>query len=89
MGAPEPLLVGFAIDVTERLATISQGLRGSGEDQFCPSFSAALWLINQQLQGQETPTSGLDTRLLKLLSNLERICKVSKHQMESVEANCK
>lgn len=75
MGAPEPLLVGFAIDVTERLATISQGLRGSGEDQFCPSFSAALWLINQQLQGQETPTSGLDTRLLKLLSNLERICK--------------
>lgn len=75
MGAPEALLVGFAIDVTERLATISQGLRGSGENQFCPSFSAALWLINQQLQSQKTPTSELDTRLLKLLSNLERICK--------------
>lgn len=76
----DTLAVNFAVDVTERLATVARGVGiGDRDDKlFCPALAAALWLVNQHLKDQKQSDSVLGTqaRLLKLLSNLERICKV-------------
>lgn len=73
----DALVVNFAVDVTERLATVARGV-GSDDKLFGPALAAALWLVNQHLKEQKQSDSVLGTqaRLLKLLSNLERICKV-------------
>lgn len=74
----DTLVVNFAVDVTERLATIARGVGVSEDKLFCPALAAALWLVNQHLKAkdQKQSDSALGARLLKLLSNLERICKV-------------
>lgn len=71
----EPILE-FAIDVTERLSTIAQGVGAGGNYQFCSALAATLSIINQQLRGNEPVDARLKARLPKLLSNLEKLCKV-------------
>lgn len=81
-------IINFAVDVTERLATVARGV-GSDDKLFGPALAAALWLVNQHLKEQKQSDSVLGTqaRLLKLLSNLERICKVCMNQRR--QARCK
>ncbi|RSL85898.1 hypothetical protein CDV31_016489 [Fusarium ambrosium] len=73
----DTVVINFAVDVTERLATVARGVGVSEDKLFCPALAAALWLVNQHLKvkDQKQSDSALGTRLLKLLSNLERICK--------------
>ena len=73
-------LVNFAVAVTGRLATIAPGAGGSDDKLFGPALAAALWLVNQYLDDQQVDSTALKPRLLKLLNNLESICKVSKLQ---------
>ncbi|KAI9901841.1 hypothetical protein N3K66_003658 [Trichothecium roseum] len=68
-------LVNFAVAVTGRLATIAPGAGGSDDKLFGPALAAALWLVNQYLGGQQVDSAALKPRLLKLLNNLESICK--------------
>ncbi|UNI19462.1 hypothetical protein JDV02_005644 [Purpureocillium takamizusanense] len=75
MSSSNAIIVTFAADVTERLATIAHGVGGSDGKHFCPALAAALWLVNQHLKDQKRADSVLGARLLRLLSNLERICK--------------
>lgn len=76
MASSDTLVVSFATDVTERLATVARGVGVSDDKLFCPALAAALWLVNQHVKDQKQSDSVLGARLLKLLSNLERICKV-------------
>ncbi|PHH78383.1 hypothetical protein CDD82_3076 [Ophiocordyceps australis] len=73
MSIPDSLVLPFATDVTGRLAVVAQGQ--SLDKLFCPALAAALWLVNQHLKNYERADSGLGKRLMKLLSNLEKICK--------------
>ncbi|KAF4447233.1 hypothetical protein F53441_9220 [Fusarium austroafricanum] len=75
MAPSDQAVVSFAVDVTDRLATVARGVGGSEDKLFCPALAAALWLVSQHLKDQKEPDSVHGTRLLKLLSNLERICK--------------
>ncbi|KAI8723796.1 Peptidase-S8 domain-containing protein [Fusarium sp. LHS14.1] len=84
----DTLVVDFAVDVTERLATVARGVGASdrGNTSFCSMLSASLWLINQHLKDQKQ--SDLGTRLLKLLSNLEKICKPPAGPSRPRPTNC-
>ncbi|KAJ4113967.1 hypothetical protein NW760_000858 [Fusarium oxysporum] len=75
MATSDRLVVVFAVDVTERLATVARAVGGSEDRLFCPALAAALWLVSQHLKEQKEPDSVHLARLLKLLGNLERICK--------------
>ncbi|KAF5963526.1 hypothetical protein FCOIX_13804, partial [Fusarium coicis] len=75
MASSDMLVVAFAVDVTERLATVARAVGGSEDKLFCPALAAALWLVSQHMKEQKEPDSVYLARLLKLLSNLERICK--------------
>ncbi|KAH7460575.1 hypothetical protein FOMA001_g19520 [Fusarium oxysporum f. sp. matthiolae] len=75
MASSDTIVISFAVDVTERLATIARGVGGSEDKLFCPALAAALWLVSQHLKDQKESDSVHGARLLKLLSNLERICK--------------
>ncbi|KAH7275683.1 hypothetical protein B0J15DRAFT_475620 [Fusarium solani] len=76
MASSDPLVVNFAVDVTERLATVARGVGGVSDDKlFGPALAAALWLVNDHLKKQSDSVLGTQARLLKLLSNLERMCK--------------
>lgn len=77
MASSDPLVANFAVDVTERLATVARGVGGVSDDKlFGPALAAALWLVNDHLKKQSDSVLGTQARVLKLLSNLERICKV-------------
>ncbi|KAL6352963.1 hypothetical protein LRP88_13440 [Fusarium phalaenopsidis] len=67
--ASSDTVVNFAVDVTERLATVARGVGVSEDKLFCPALAAALWLVNQHLKVKDqkpsdsalgTPKSGLD-----------------------------
>ncbi|KAJ4253042.1 hypothetical protein NW757_005747 [Fusarium falciforme] len=60
--ASSDTVVNFAVDVTERLATVARGVGVSDRDDklFCPALAAALWLVNQHLKDQKR--SDLGTR---------------------------
>ncbi|KAM0342918.1 hypothetical protein ACHAPU_009122 [Fusarium lateritium] len=74
MSETEETILDFAIDVTERLATIAQGVGAGGNYQFCSALAASLSIISQQLRDRDSDEK-LVARLPKLLSNLERLCK--------------
>ncbi|RBA17973.1 extracellular alkaline serine protease [Fusarium proliferatum] len=75
MTPSDALVLNFAVDVTDRLATVARGIGGSEDKLFCPALAAALWLVSQHLKDQKESDSVHIPRLLKLLNNLERICK--------------
>ncbi|KAM0550339.1 hypothetical protein ACHAPJ_009010 [Fusarium lateritium] len=75
MASSDQVVVNFAVDVTDRLATVARGVGGSEDKLFCPALAAALWLVSQHLKDQKESESLHGARLLKLLSNLEKICK--------------
>ncbi|CAM1505024.1 Fc.00g106610.m01.CDS01 [Cosmosporella sp. VM-42] len=74
MSVPRLSAQTFAADVAERLALIAQGVGQSVDHTFCPALSAELWLISQQLR-DKAENLPLNSRLSKLLSNLEKLCK--------------
>lgn len=76
MTPSDALVLNFAVDVTDRLATVARGIGGSEDKLFCPALAAALWLVSQHMKDQKESDSVHIPRLLKLLNNLERICKV-------------
>lgn len=76
MAPSDTIVINFAVDVTGRLATIARGVGGSDDKLFCPALAAALWLVGQHLKDQKESDLVHGARLLKLLNNLERICKV-------------
>ncbi|KAL2692043.1 hypothetical protein Neosp_002446 [[Neocosmospora] mangrovei] len=57
----DALVVNFAVDVTERLATVARGV-GSDDKLFGPALAAALWLVNQHLKEQKQSDSVLGTQ---------------------------
>lgn len=84
-------IAAFAIETTGKLALLADSVGNLQAEQpqsaaapqtidaehFCSALSATLWLINQQLKdSDDADLAQHESRIVKLLDNLERLCRV-------------